>query len=191
MSLLPKVESGDWRKPANVVTLIRLALAWIPAMLILTSPKESGWWWVAAVTFAFVAATDMLDGHLARIKDEDGRDGTTDLGKFLDPLVDKILVATTLVALCLVTPILWFPTGFIVLREVWVALVLRKPAQKAGGVIAAVFSGKLKMVAQCVMIFALIIPGNPAWVQIAAIIVAIGATIWSWIDYQRRFGSKG
>ncbi len=209
-----KIKLKDWRKPANIVTLIRLALSWIPAVIILNSPKESGWWWVAAIVFALVAATDMLDGHLARTKDKiTGRDGTTKLGKFLDPLVDKILVAMTLLALCLVTPILWLPTGFIALREVWVALVLRKPAQKAGGVIAAVWSGKVKMAAQCAMIVILMIPGGDvwsviqfciqlfsgiavgdvttwSWIQFIAVLVAMYTTGWSWIDYQRRFGGK-
>jgi CDP-diacylglycerol--glycerol-3-phosphate 3-phosphatidyltransferase len=177
----------DWHKPANVVTLFRLVLAWIPAAIILTNPKGSDSQWLAAILFVFVAATDILDGHLARSRGE-----ITDLGKFIDPLIDKILVFVTLVALSLVTPILWIPTIVITVREIWVTIVLRRPAQLRGGVIAAVASGKIKMTLQCAMIVVLTIPGSAIWIiiQIALVIAAIGATIWSWIDYQRRFGLK-
>jgi CDP-diacylglycerol--glycerol-3-phosphate 3-phosphatidyltransferase len=177
----------DWRKPSNIVTLVRLILAWIPATIILTNPKGSGSWWLAAILFVFVAATDILDGHLARSRSE-----VTDLGKFIDPLVDKILVFVTLVALSIVTPILWAPTIVITVREIWVTIALRRPAQQRGGIIAAVASGKIKMALQCAMIVALTIPGDTTWtiIQIVFVVAAIGATIWSWIDYQRRFGLK-
>lgn len=177
----------DGRKLANVVTQLRLVLAWVPGAIVLVSPKGSGWWWLAAALFALIAATDALDGRLARKRDE-----VTELGKFLDPLVDKVLVTTTLLALCLVMPVLWIPTGIIVIREAWVTFVLRGAAQK-GGIIPAVTSGKVKMALQCVMIVVLIIPGDNGWIiaQITAVVAAICATVWSWIDYQRRFGLKG
>src|SRR5688500_2868327 len=121
MGLLKKYANLDhddlktWSGPANLVTLARLLLAWVPGVIILAT-KQPGWWWTAAILFVLIAATDALDGYLARKRDPiTGLDRTTELGKFLDPLVDKVLVATALVALCLVTPVLCVPTAFIIL----------------------------------------------------------------------------
>ncbi|MEG0375764.1 MAG: CDP-alcohol phosphatidyltransferase family protein, partial [Raoultibacter sp.] len=89
--------------PANIVTLIRIC--GVPLFVIaLISPwpawfpswSEAELWkpWIATGIFILLAATDGLDGYLARSRGE-----VTNLGKFMDPLADKILVAAALLAL--------------------------------------------------------------------------------------------
>ena len=103
--------------PANIVTLTRILLipVFVAALLSpwptwLPEPEFWAMWqpWIAAAVFVVISATDAIDGHLARSRDE-----ITDLGKFLDPLADKILVCAALLAL---VELHTFPS--------WVALII-------------------------------------------------------------------
>ena len=84
------------KTPANAVTMIRILL--IPVFVIIAlvpwGAHAAAQPWVAMVVFALLAATDGLDGHLARSRNE-----VTTFGKFLDPLADKILVMAALLVL--------------------------------------------------------------------------------------------
>src|SRR5688572_6517615 len=75
---------------ANQLTLLRLLL--VPVFAIFMLYGRPGW---ALVTFAVAAVTDALDGLLAR------RSGPTTLGAWLDPMADKLLLATMFVVLTL------------------------------------------------------------------------------------------
>ena len=89
--------------PANVVTLLRICLVPVFVVAIISPwPEYFPFWadaeaskpWIAAGIFILLAATDGLDGYLARSRGE-----VTNFGKFIDPLADKILVAAALLAL--------------------------------------------------------------------------------------------
>jgi cardiolipin synthase len=77
--------------PANQLTLLRMLL--IPAFVILVVYGYLGW---ALIVFATASATDALDGLIARWSDQ-----PTNLGAWLDPMADKLLLVTTFVVLTL------------------------------------------------------------------------------------------
>jgi CDP-diacylglycerol--glycerol-3-phosphate 3-phosphatidyltransferase len=124
----------------NLITLARMAL--IPFILLTVdnySPKLSA---LSALIFAFAAATDALDGYLARRLNL-----VTVVGKFLDPLADKLIVLSTLIALVAADRA---PTWLVILlmsREI--ALTgLRAIASQEGFVISAGAGGKTKTALQ-------------------------------------------
>jgi cardiolipin synthase (CMP-forming) len=78
---------------ANQLTLLRMLL--IPVLALLVLYDRMGW---ALVVLVLAALTDLLDGYLAR------RDGPTTLGAWLDPVADKLLIATMFVLLTLPLP---------------------------------------------------------------------------------------
>src|SRR2546423_13578862 len=75
-----------------LLTLGRMAL--IPVFLYLLSYENRRNSFLAAAVYAFCALTDWIDGWLARVSDK-----VTTLGKFLDPLADKVIVLSALVTL--------------------------------------------------------------------------------------------
>jgi len=174
-------EKGDWRKAPNLISYVRLLLGWVPAALILTWPTVDAAWWWAVVVFCFVAATDAVDGFVAR------RFGlVTELGKLMDPLVDKILVVVTLIALSWLQPWVWIVTGLVLVREVVVTWQIRS----RGKLVAAIWSGKVKMACQVAMIVVLLMPIHSSWwmgIQGFMIGAAVYWTIYSWVDYYRHF----
>lgn len=100
-----------WNVP-NVVSLIRLAL--IPVFIWLIVVDEYGW---AGILLGVIGATDWIDGYLARRLDQ-----VTEMGKFLDPLADRIAVVVAVIG-GLLTPVL--PTWFailLILREVLIGI---------------------------------------------------------------------
>jgi CDP-diacylglycerol--glycerol-3-phosphate 3-phosphatidyltransferase len=156
-----------WTLP-NILTLARIGLTPVIALL----PFISGYWpkVIAFVTFIAVAVTDIIDGWLARKRNE-----VSELGQLLDPIADKLLLFAMLV------PIFWItrhPTILVDYRirwwgslPVWVLLLLvgrevlitafRFFARRRGVVIPANRAGKLKAVVQNVFIAATI--GWFAW----------------------------
>ncbi len=79
---------------ANVVTLVRFLLVPLVVVALLLGEDQVGWRWAAAAVFAFAAATDKVDGWLARRSGQ-----VTDWGKLVDPIADKALVGAALVML--------------------------------------------------------------------------------------------
>jgi len=100
-----------WNVP-NVISLTRLAL--IPFFVWLVAIGEYGW---AGILLAVIGSTDWVDGYLARRLGQ-----VTEIGKFLDPLADRLAVAVAVIA-GLVTGALplWFAVGLIV-RETLIGL---------------------------------------------------------------------
>lgn len=114
---------------------------------------------IAAVIFAAAAFTDFLDGHIARKYNM-----VTDLGKFLDPIADKVLVATALIIMLAV------PQGGAEILPAYAAIAVavilareliisgfRMVAASKGAVIAADKAGKIKTFVQDVAVCALLV----------------------------------
>lgn len=123
----------------------------IPAVLVLLSfgtPRDCLW---AACIYALAAITDALDGWLAR------RQGLVSvLGKFLDPLADKLIVAATLVWLTAMGRIPAWAVALLISREITIT-ALRSIASSEGLVIAAGEGGKSKTALQMIGIICLIL----------------------------------
>jgi len=174
----------DWAVLPNLITETRLILSPVAAIIYLINPDKL--YWVAMIVFVVVATTDKVDGYLARRLDM-----CTLLGKALDPIVDKVLVVGTLVALSIIQPLVLIPTAIIFAREISVFLMLKR-VRKHGRVIEIVYSGKVKMVVQCTAIAFLFMPFTGTWEQVTWAVVgaSIALTLTSWCDYLRAYNKK-
>ena len=133
----------------NKLTIVRVLL--IPVFLVfLFFNSIPGNYFLALAVFAIASITDALDGHIARKNNL-----VTNFGKFLDPLADKVLVMSALVAFIEIGFAGSIPVIIILAREFMVTS-LRLVANKTGGkVIAAGFMGKLKTAFTMVAIIAI------------------------------------
>ncbi|HEX3031771.1 MAG TPA: CDP-diacylglycerol--glycerol-3-phosphate 3-phosphatidyltransferase [Bacillota bacterium] len=165
---------------ANRLTLARIFLVPI-FMMILISRIPYGKY-LAAVVFIIAASTDGLDGYIAR-----KRNMVTKLGKFMDPLADKLLVTAAMVSLVELQEIPAWVAVIIIGRELAVT-GLRAIIASDGVVIAASKLGKYKTVSQIVAIVALFMDNYPfrLWgipFGTMAMTVAVVFTLWSGLDY--------
>ncbi|WP_164668931.1 CDP-diacylglycerol--glycerol-3-phosphate 3-phosphatidyltransferase [Virgibacillus doumboii] len=176
----------------NKITLSRICL--IPIFIILMSvPFNWGSWdigdaelpvshFVAALLFIVASATDWIDGHYARKYNL-----VSNLGKFLDPLADKLLVASALILLVELGMAPAWVVILIISRELAVT-GLRLVAAGEGIVLAAGSMGKLKTASQMVAVAALLLHNFPfsyIGFPFAAIMlyVALFFTVLSGYDY--------
>ncbi len=145
-----------WRKMnlANKITMIRFLM--IPLFVLVVSLwHNAAGDWVAFLLFAAAACTDFIDGHIAR-----SRNLITNFGKFMDPLADKVLVTSALIALVAMSRIPAWVVIIILARE-FAITGLRTVAVEHGIVVAASPLGKLKTVFQMLAICFLLIYTAP------------------------------
>lgn len=116
---------------------------------------------ISAVIFVLAALTDFLDGYIARKYNM-----VTDLGKFLDPIADKVLVSTALIIMLVpidnVQIMPYYASIFvaIILARELVVSGFRMVASSKGKVIAADMSGKIKTFVQDIAIAVLLVGGD-------------------------------
>lgn len=168
----------------NALTIIRVAA--IPIILILLFYPERIYQLITAFFFLLVAVTDTVDGYLAR-----RRGIVTTLGKFLDPLADKLLIVTALIALIPARGIPAWMVIVIVGREIAVT-GLRGIAVSQDIVIAASALGKYKTVFEVASIFFLIFKEEFLSIdfhQVGMVLlwVALVMAVLSGIDYFKKF----
>ncbi len=132
----------------NKLTVVRIVLA--PLFLLLLMWEFSFHNLIAGLVFGAAALTDMFDGKIAR-----SRGLITNLGKFLDPLADKMLTTAAFLGFLAAGHIDVWAVMLILTREFMVTSV-RLLAAKDGNVIAASCAGKLKTVMQFVAIIYMI-----------------------------------
>ncbi|MGH7642864.1 MAG: CDP-diacylglycerol--glycerol-3-phosphate 3-phosphatidyltransferase [Candidatus Dormibacteria bacterium] len=175
---------STWRGFANLITISRLAL--IPVILFCLEAGFAGSHQLAAGLFVLGAATDSLDGMVARRRQE-----VSSLGIFLDPLADKLLVIAALFPLVSEGALPAWAGFVIVAREVAV-VVLRTRGSRSGITISANRVAKLKTLSQDAMVVALIL--QLPYPQVAPyagwlVAVAVVFTLWSGGVYLWRFRS--
>ena len=145
----------------NLPTWITVSrLIGVPILLYLLYQPTTQTRWIAVVIFLIAAGTDWLDGYLARRLNQ-----VTDLGKFLDPLVDKLLVLAPLLALIELGQVPAWGVFLILARELAIA-GWRVNQTKISG---ANIWGKLKTVSQIAAIALLVAPLPPTWTTPALI----------------------
>ncbi len=174
---------------ANSITIARILLVPVFLVLLLGGLPEPWGDLAAAAVFILAAATDKLDGYVARRSKQ-----VTTLGQFLDPLADKLLIAAALIALVAQDRVAAWVATVIIVREVAVS-VLRIVGVSQGVSIPADKYGKLKTVLQIVYIVYVLIPTESIarwihistdvalviqWVLAAAVVVV---TLYSGVRY--------
>jgi CDP-diacylglycerol--glycerol-3-phosphate 3-phosphatidyltransferase len=137
----------------NLLTSVRLAC--IPVLVGLFYLPVSNHQKLAAVTFLIAAATDFIDGYIARRRAQ-----ITNLGKLLDPVADKLLVMAALLLL-VESGKLWAWVAILMIGREIAVTGLRAMASAKGTVMQAEGVGKLKMIFQVIGITLLFL-ANPA-----------------------------
>ncbi len=162
----------------NLITLVRIMLV-LPLMGLLYQPY-SICQWGALTIFLLAAATDWLDGYLARKWNQ-----ITETGKFLDPLSDKILVIAPLLVLIERRQIPAWGVFIIILREMVIAGWRVNPQLKNQQQISgASLWGKIKTVSQIIAVSLLLTPlAQLQWTGLVFFWIAVALTIISGIIY--------
>jgi cardiolipin synthase len=167
---------------ANQLTMLRMLL--VPVFVLLTLYGKFGW---ALLTFMFAGLTDLLDGLAAR-----KTSGKTDLGAWLDPIADKLLIGATFIVLTLpniglINRLPLWLTVTVISRDVGILLTVAivnlaigprtfRPSP-LGKLATAIF------VLSCVVVMFFNYLGYVSpWVTVA-VWVSLGVTLASWVDY--------
>ncbi len=170
----------------NWLTLLRVFLIPVMVLFFLLPPA-----WarpVAAAVFVLASLTDWLDGFLARRLGQGSR-----LGAFLDPVADKLIVASALVLIVMADPHSWvaLPALIIIGREIAVSALREWMAGiGASHAVAVSWTGKIKtavqMAAIVLMLFRNPLQGTPVyWIGLGLLYVAATLTILSMLSYLR------
>ena len=167
----------------NKLTMLRIIM--IPFFLLfLLSEVGQSTRYVAAAIFVIASITDTLDGHIARKYNL-----VTNFGKFMDPLADKLLVCSAMIAL------IGMDDAVVVLPSVVVIIIIarefvitgfRTLAVEQNIVIAAGFWGKLKTICQMIMIIVLLLNFDNGFFTVLSYILiylSLALAIISAVDY--------
>jgi CDP-diacylglycerol--glycerol-3-phosphate 3-phosphatidyltransferase len=183
------------RTPANLISLGRIAV--FPIIIILAYIEyytpglavKKVLTYITWLVFMVAFLTDILDGYLARSRNE-----VTTLGQLLDPLSDKCLVITALMMLVMLGRVPAWVAALIIIREVAVT-GLRAMAQEEGFIVAASVWGKVKTITQVIalcflllhyprVLFGVTIPVHQ--IGIVILYAAFVITLGSGYDYFRK-----
>lgn len=163
----------------NKLTILRVIMIpfFLVALMVESIPYGK---WIALALFCIASLTDMLDGKIARKYNL-----ITNFGKFMDPLADKLLVSSAMIALIELGRIPAWVVIVIIARE-FIISGFRLIASDNGVVIAAGWWGKVKTVVQMFMIIILICSFGGDVVSVIEnifIYAALALTIISLVDY--------
>ena len=159
---------------ANALTLLRIIL--VPVFLLILYLGFPGSEWVALAIFILASLTDLLDGWTARHFHE-----VSNLGKFMDPLADKVQVCAAMCWLVQRGSMAGWILAAVLLREFAVS-GLRLVAVERGKVIAAAWSGKIKT-ASTMVCLCLMLVFHVGWLDVLCQIVILGTTLYSGAEY--------
>jgi len=168
---------------SNQLTSGRVLL--IPVLMaVFYLPQPLGYW-VSAIVFILAAFTDWLDGYLARTRGEE-----TAFGRFLDPVADKLLVATALVLLVSADMAPALLAIIIIGREITIGALREWLAQRAATIVHVSQMAKWKTAIQMIAISLLLLHVDFMGVSmhetgLVLLWLAAALTIWSGYEYIR------
>jgi CDP-diacylglycerol--glycerol-3-phosphate 3-phosphatidyltransferase len=179
----PRGPSGDAWNAANLVTYSRIVVT--PLFLVLIFRPEVWAKWTGGILFAWGAYSDYLDGYLARRYHL-----RTDVGALIDPLADKILFLSAMLAF---VQMQWVPAWMVavIMAREFLITGLRQYAQSRKIVLAASRAGKHKTVSQIVAISVILaivcvratVEQYERWELALARMGALGDWIWEAVLY--------
>ncbi|KQC09820.1 MAG: CDP-diacylglycerol--glycerol-3-phosphate 3-phosphatidyltransferase [Smithella sp. SDB] len=164
----------------NTITLMRIGV--VPFLFILLSNPGEFWSLIIAGLFVVASITDFFDGYIARKYHM-----ITTMGKFLDPIADKIIVNTAMILMIPIGRIPAWIVALTIIRDLIVD-VIRSIASSEGIYIQASILGKQKTVTQIIAVTALMIHYsifgiNAHIVGMVVLYIALFLTIYSGVDY--------
>jgi len=164
----------------NTITLLRVSV--VPFLFILLLSPGEFWSLILAILFVIASITDFFDGYVARKYQM-----ITTMGKFLDPIADKIMVNTAMILMIPIGRIPAWIVAITIIRDLIVD-VIRSIASSEGIYIQASTLGKQKTLAQIIAVTALIIHYsifgiNAHAVGMVILYIALVLTIFSGFDY--------
>ncbi len=161
----------------NKLTILRIVIIPLFVLFLYVDNMNS---YIAALLFIVASLTDLLDGKIARKYNL-----VTNFGKFMDPLADKLLVCSALIALVDIEKLAGWIVIIIIARD-FIINGLRVLAADNGIVIAASYWGKLKTTCQMIMIVLLIVDLDIPYMYVINnffVYIALILTIISLFDY--------
>ena len=171
----------------NYLTLARILIVPLLVVVLLTPVAEQ---WLGVSGYAFAIAifliaslTDILDGHIARRRNQ-----VSNIGKLLDPIADKLLVSAALIVLVEKHLAPAWAVVVILSRE-FIITGLRSVAASEGIIIQAQSIGKIKMWAQCIAIVALLVAGATGDPPVSNFGWALPAVFWEVAEVQIAFSN--
>ncbi len=167
----------------NWLTTLRIFL--VPPLVVVLLTEFEGSEPIALAIFLLAAITDWFDGYLARKRNQ-----ITLLGKFLDPIADKLLIASVFISLVEMKVVPAWMVVVIIGREIAVT-GFRAIAASHGYNIPAGVSGKIKMVTEVVTITLLIgrkYLGSFVFLSRIALWITLIVAVLSAVDYYFKFG---
>lgn len=160
----------------NLLTVLRIFLVPVLIAAMLSSWEHGDL--LAALIFTVASLTDALDGWIAR-----RRAITSNFGKLVDPLADKLLITAALVSLVSLDRLEAWVAMVVIAREFAVTGLRQLAMERGGEVIAASVWGKLKTIMQVAMIL-LLITVEPAGLLVDLVVYAtVIVTVLSGADY--------
>lgn len=162
----------------NVLTAGRLLVVPVLALVLVGGLETTADRLLAWSLFTAACLTDVLDGHLARKRNQ-----VTRFGIMADPVADKALMGTALLGLSLLGLLPWLATVVILGREV--AVTVMRAALLRHGLLPANRGGKLKCLAQNVAVALYLLPLAGAWAGLRepVLLLAVAFTLVTGVHY--------
>jgi CDP-diacylglycerol--glycerol-3-phosphate 3-phosphatidyltransferase len=170
-----------WFNLPNALTFLRALL--VPVIVWFLAKEDPGARWWAFGIFVFAAATDSIDGWVAR-----RWHGVTRWGQLADPIADKLLIIGSLASLAAVNELPWWAVWVTLVREVAVTGLRVVLVRRLDLVMPASHWGKIKTISQVIAVSLFLWPQVGEDTAMVVLYVSIALTLWSGLDYAFRAG---